>query len=126
MKSAVAILAGFLLVVVLSVATDALVEALGLMARDPAAMGTRGFLWATAYRTLYTLAGGALTARLSPRADFRDVLILAGLGLVAGLAGIVAWFATPGLGPLWYAVAIPVTGVLATLAGGRLVHRTAP
>ena len=69
------------------------------------------------------MAGGWLTARLSSRDDERDVQALAGLGFLAGPAGVVAWFVTQGWGPLWYALAIPVTGVIATLTSGRLARR---
>jgi hypothetical protein len=51
-----------------------------------------------------------VTARLAPNRPMHHVWILAGIGLVAGLAGVVAYYAIGGaeLGPAWYAILIPV------------------
>jgi peptidoglycan/LPS O-acetylase OafA/YrhL len=121
-RSILAVVAGFLLVVVLSVGTDKALEAAGVFPAMPADMGNGLFALATTYRAVFTVLGGILTGLLTLRADQRDVRVLAALGFLAGLAGIAAWFATPGLGPLWYAVLIPVTGAPAALIGGQLAR----
>lgn len=76
-------------------------------------------LLALAYRGLFTAIGGWVTARLAPSAPGKHVMALAILGLVAGALGVVAAVVTQ-LGPLWYAVAVAITGPLLTLVGGRL------
>ena len=118
-RSILAIAAGFIAVVVLSVGTDAIMHGLGVFPPPGTETGDGQFLLAIAYRSLFTLFGGWLAARLSARSDLRDVQILAGLGFLAGVAGLVAWSVTPDMGPLWFAVLIPVTGVVFTLLGGR-------
>ena len=123
-RSVLAVLAGFVAVVILSTGTDAVLHAFGVFPADPQAMGSGLFGLAIAYRAAFTVAGGAVTGWLSPRADLRDVYILAGIGVAAGLAGVAAWFATPDLGPLWYALLIPVTGPPSAVLGGWLIHRT--
>lgn len=52
----------------------------------------------------------------------RHAWILAGIGLVAGLAGVVAYYAMGEgeLGSAWYAVSIPVEAISCVWLGGRL------
>ena len=66
-KSIGAIFAGFLVVVVLSIATDAILEATGVFGPPSQGLFT---LWmillAIAYRTIFTVAGGYVAAMLAP------------------------------------------------------------
>ena len=80
------------------------------------------FALAAAYRALFTVAGGYVTARLAPDRPMRHAWILAGIGLVAGLAGVVAYYAIGGaeLGPAWYAISIPVEAIPCVWLGGQL------
>jgi peptidoglycan/LPS O-acetylase OafA/YrhL len=80
------------------------------------------FALAAAYRALFTVAGGYVTARLAPDRPMHHAWILAGIGLVAGLAGVVAYYAIGGaeLGPAWYAISIPVEAIPCVWLGGRL------
>jgi hypothetical protein len=48
---------------------------------------------ASAYRALFTVTGGFTTAWLAPDRTMRDVWILAAIGLLAGLAGVIAYHA---------------------------------
>jgi len=87
------------------------------------------FALAAAYRAVFTIAGGYVTTRLAPDWPMRHAWILAGIGLVAGLAGLAAYLAIGGaeLGPVWYAIAIPVEAIPCVWLGARLAlrHRTA-
>ena len=121
-RSILAIAAGFAVVALLSLGADAAMRGPGVFPAQPAAMTGGMFGLALLYRAVFALLGGALTGLLTPRQGPRDVRILAALGFLAGLAGVAAWFAAPGLGPLWYAAAIPVTGASAVLAGGQLAQ----
>lgn len=118
-----AVLAGLIVVIVLSTGMDMVLHAsgvyppLGEPMTDPAL-----YLLALAYRGLFTVMGGWVTARLSPSAPGRHVLVLAGIGLVLGGLGVVASLASD-LGPAWYAIAVAVTGPLCTLLGGYLCSR---
>ena len=52
----------------------------------------------------------------------RHASVLAGIGLIAGLAGVVAYDSIGGgeLGPAWYAISIPVEAIPCVLLGARL------
>ena len=52
----------------------------------------------------------------------RHAWILAGIGLVAGLAGVAAYYtiAAARIGPAWYAISIPVEAIPCVWLGGRL------
>src|SRR2546430_2321535 len=78
------------------------------------------FVVATAYRIVYSALGGYITARLAPHAPARHALILGLIGLVPGIAGVIANIAKPELGPLWYSVAVGVTGPPCAWLGGVL------
>lgn len=128
-RSAVAIAAGFFVTVVASVTADALMHATGVFPSSPGAMSDPLFILASGYRALFTVVGGFVTARLAPDRPMRHAWILAGIGLAAGLAGVVLYFVAgrSQLGPAWYPVSIAVEaipcvwfgGLLATCAGTR-------
>ena len=80
-------------------------------------------LLALSYRAVFTIVGGYLTARTAPHSPMRHVLIGAGIGLVIGVAGVVAAASIGGLGPLWYPVAVAVTGPPCTVLGGTIYVR---
>lgn len=121
--------AGFLVTAVTSTAADAVMHAAGFFPSSPRAMSDPLFALAAAYRALFTVAGGYATARLAPNRAMRHAWVLAGIGLVAGLAGVVAYYAIGGaeLGPSWYAISIPVEAIPCVWLGGRLAasHRSA-
>jgi len=120
LKSVGAVVAGFAAVVLLSTGADQVMHETGVFPPpgqrmdDPLLYGL-----ALAYRGVFTVAGGWITARLAPSAPMRHVLVLALIGLAAGTAGAVATWSMD-LGPHWYAVAVAVTGPLFTLLGGAL------
>lgn len=117
-----AVIAGFLVTAVASVATDALMHATGVFPDNAQRMSGGLFALAAAYRALFTVAGGYATARLAPTRPMRHAWILAGIGLAAGLAGVVAYYLVGGaeLGPAWYAIAIPVEALPCVWLGARL------
>lgn len=117
-KSVGAVLAGFLTVVVLSIATDTILEKLGFF---PPIGGGLFVPWmlllALAYRSAYTVAGGYVTARLSPNRAMRHVVILGIIGLVAGTLGAIAGW---NLSAHWYPILLAITGPLFVWLGGKL------
>jgi hypothetical protein len=79
------------------------------------------FVLATVYRTIYTVAGGYITARLAPEQPMTHVLILGLVGTAAALASVVAtWNAGPELGPKWYPIALAVLALPSVWMGGKL------
>ena len=117
-----AVAAGFLVTVIASTATDAMMHAVGIFPTAPQAMSDPLFALASAYRALFTIAGGYTAARLAPRRPMFHAWILAGIGVIAGLAGVVAFYMIGGaeLGPPWYAISIPVKAIPCVWLGARL------
>jgi hypothetical protein len=114
------VLAGFLTVVVLSLATDQLLHVLhvyppwGQTMFDP-----RLNLLALSYRIVYTILGSYVTARLAPHSPMRHVWVLGVIGLVLGTAGAIATIPMK-LGPNWYPIAIALTALPCAWIGGKL------
>lgn len=115
-KTIFAIIAGFLTVVILSTVTDFVLEKLGIL---PSPKDGLFITWmlvlALAYRSIYTVVGGYVTAWLAPERPIHVVKILAFIGLLAGIVGIVfGW----NLSQHWYPIAIAITGPIFTILGG--------
>lgn len=121
LKSIGAVFAGLLVVVVLSTGTDFILESAGIF--PPPGQGifvTWMLILAFAYRLIYTVAGGYVTAAFSPASPMRHVIILAIIGTIAGVAGIfVGW----DLSEHWYPIALAVTAFPVTWLGGKIKTR---
>jgi hypothetical protein len=124
-RSVLAIFAGFVVVVVLSLGTDEVFHLIhvyppwGVPMYEPALN-----LLALTYRGIFTLIGGYVTAYLAPSSPMKHVLVGCGIGLVLGGLGVVA-ATTADLGPIWYPIAVAVTGPILNWVGGLLyVRRT--
>jgi hypothetical protein len=124
-RSTAAVLTGFIAVFVLSLGTDQVLHMLHVYPPWGQPMTDGQFLLATAYRVVYTVAGGYVTARLAPHAPLRHALVLGGVGLLFGAAGVMVAIAKPGLGPLWYPIALVVAAVPCSWLGGVLHRRRA-
>ena len=122
LASVCAVAAGFAVVALASTVTDAVMYATGVFPSSPRLMSDPLFALASAYRALFTVAGGYVTARLAPHRPMHHVWILAGIGLAAGLAGLAAYYVIGGaeLGPAWYAISIPAEAIPCVWLGGRL------
>ena len=121
LKSIGAVLAGFITVFVLSVGTDFILEKLGFFppANEPEAYTGWMLMLALVYRSIYSVAGFYLAAKLAPGAPMRHAIILGIIGTVFATLGAMAnWDRSAN----WY----PVLLVLVTLPfawlGGRLVE----
>jgi hypothetical protein len=112
--------AGALTGIVLSLGADAALRAAGVF---PAVMTNALFVLATAYRAIYGVAGSYLTARLAPNRPMRHALVLGAIGLAACIAGAVAAWNQPELGPRWYPLALVALAMPQSWAGGRLSER---
>ena len=121
MASARAVVAGFLATAIASTAADTLMHTAGIFPSSAGAMSGPLFALASAYRAVFTVAGGYVTAQLAPDRPMRHAWILAGIGLVAGLAGVAYYFfGGADLGPAWYAISIPVEAIPCVWLGARL------
>jgi len=123
LRSAGAVLAGFFATALLSVGTDAVLHATGVFPPMDVRMSDGLFVVAAVYRALFTVVGGAVTARLAPSSPGRHAAALCGLGLLGGLAGLSVAIAHPELGPLWYSASIPLSAVPCIALGAWLARR---
>ena len=120
-RSILAVVAGALTGIVLSVGTDFLLHAAGWMPAPGQPASTALLAAATTYRTLYGVLGAYLTARLAPYRPLRHVLVLGALGLLANLSGaIVTWNKGPAYGPHWYPLTLIVLALPTAWLGGWL------
>jgi hypothetical protein len=119
----VAVFTGFLAVVVLSLGTDEILHLLKVYPPwgEPMYQPALNLL-ALTYRALFTLVGGYLIARLAPYSPMRHVLVGSCVGLALGMAGV---FAATGLdlGPIWYPIAVAISGPVCNWLGGVLYVR---
>jgi drug/metabolite transporter (DMT)-like permease len=121
LKSIAAVVAGFVVVVVLSLGTDVVLHAAGVFPPWDQRMSDALFLLATVYRTIYCIAGSYIAARLAPNRPMAHALVLGVMGFIISTAGAVAtWNRGPELGPHWYPVALIVTAIPCAWLGGKL------
>ena len=121
-RSVGAVLAGFLSVVVLSTAVDAVLHATGVFPPMGERMSDGLFVLATAYRCVFTVLGGYVTARLAPHAPGRHALVLGWIGFAVATLAVVATWGRSDLGPAWYPIMLVVPALPCTLAGGKLLR----
>ena len=120
LRSAGAVLFGFVAVVVLSLGTDQMLHVLrvyppwGQPMYDP-----RLSLLALSYRILDTIFGSYLTAKYAPDAPMRHAMALGVVGLIVGAAGAIATIPMH-LGPAWYPIALVLTALPCAWLGGAL------
>ena len=123
-RSLAALLAGFVVVVVLSVGTDLALHGTGVFPPWGQPMSDALFLLATVYRTLYGIVGSYVTARVAPDRPMGHALAGGVLGLVVSTSGAVAtWNAGPAFGPHWYPLALIATAMPCAWAGASLYLR---
>lgn len=118
-RSIVAIVAGFLAVVMLSLGTDQALHVLKVYPPWDQPMHEPHLnLLALSYRIVYTILGAYLTARLAPHSPMRHAWVLGFIGLFFGTLGAIV--AIPmHLGPSWYPIAIVLTALPCAWLGGK-------
>ena len=120
-RSILALLAGFVLVVVLSIMTDVILHITGVYPPLGQPAPNALLALATVYRTVFGIAGSYLTARLAPYSPMGHALIGGATGLVLALSGAVATWSHPEkFGAHWYPVALVVLALPTAWAGGKI------
>lgn len=120
-RSIGALLAGFLVITILSLATDIVLHYANVFPPLGQRVPDRLLLLATAYRIVYGVAGCYLAARLAPDRPMLHALILGVIGLVLSTVGAVAtWNAGPAFEPKWYPIALIITALPCAWLGGKL------
>jgi hypothetical protein len=123
LKGIGAVLAGIIFIVVTHTVTDLVLEKLGIF--TPPEQGfhiTWMVVAATIYRSIYTVAGGYLTAALAPNRPMLYAVILGVIGIAASTAGAIVMMPLH-LGPNWYPIALIILALPCTWLGGRLKTR---
>jgi hypothetical protein len=122
LKSVAAVGAGFIAVLVLSVGTDAVLAKTGIFpaADNPGAYASWMLVLALAYRSLYAVVGGFLTAVMAPSRPMRHAVILGFLGLIFGGLGTVANWSKTLPGTEWYPIALLALTLPCIWLGGKL------
>jgi hypothetical protein len=123
LKGIGAVLAGIIFIVVTHTVTDLVLEKLGIF--TPPEQGfhiTWMVVTATIYRSIYTVAGGYLTAALAPNPPMRYVMILGLIGLATSTLAAIATIPMK-LGPAWYPIALAVLALPCVWLGGKLKTR---
>jgi hypothetical protein len=118
-----AILAGMIFIVVSHTGTDFVLEKLGIFTPPDQGFNiTWMVVTATAYRSIYTVIGGYITAALAPEPRMRYVIILGVIGLVISTVAAIATIPMK-LGPAWYPIALAVLALPCVWLGGKLRTR---
>jgi len=120
LRSVGAVMAGLLFIVILSTLADVLMHALGIFPPWFTYMPDSLFLLAIAYRSVFSILGCYITARLAPNHPMLYALILGGIGVVLSIAGVAAtWNKGREFGPKWYPIALVVLSLPLAWLGGK-------
>jgi hypothetical protein len=75
---------------------------------------------AFAYRLVFTVVGGYVTAALAPNLPMRHVIILGIIGIVLGILGAISTWGTT---PAWFSIALIILGLPCVWLGAKLRMR---
>ncbi|MEP7324228.1 MAG: hypothetical protein ABI761_20020 [Saprospiraceae bacterium] len=117
LKSTWAVVAGFLFVVILSIATDMILSRIGMMKQPFYDNSTGLIIWVTVYRFIYQVVGSYFTARLAPEKPMRHAMIGGFIGLGLSITGAIVMKEE---GPSWYAIALIILALPSAWLGGYL------
>ena len=118
-RSILALFAGFVAGVVLTLGTDRGLHAVGLWPSLAQPMSGNLLLFATVYRTIYGIIAAYVVARLAPFRPLEHALIGGAIGTVVSIIGAAATW-NRGFGPHWYPVALILVALPSAWVGGRL------
>ncbi|MBI1792882.1 MAG: hypothetical protein HYR70_01655 [Chloroflexi bacterium] len=120
-KSIGAVVAGIVIIIALTLITDAVLEGIGVLPRGPLGNQTGLQILELVYRTIYNIIGGFAAARLAPNRPMRHAVIMGIVSTIMGLLGAAATW-NLNLAPAWYSAAIVVVALPCAWLGGRLVE----
>jgi len=121
-KSVWAVIAGFLVILISSIAVDTILKIAGILPWDHLHVSTGLILFVILYRSVFSVAGCYLTAQMAPQNPMKHALILGVLGLIISSIGAVM---ASDLGPVWYAWTLAALSLpLAWLGGKFYVKRS--
>ena len=126
LKSSLAVIAGFVAIVILSTVTDVVMEKSGIFPGFEDQTWAGMFIWwmlliALFYRIVYSVAGCYLTARLAPNRPMRHAMILGIVGVVVSTAGTIAMWDKSSH---WYPISLILVSLPCAWHGGWLFARS--
>ncbi len=121
-RSTWAIVAGILVIVVVTTLVDILLHVLDVFPPMGQPLDDRLSLIASSYRIPITIGGAYLTATLAPAKPMKHALILGGIGVGLGLLGVMATWGKE-MGPTWYPVSLPLLSIPECWLGGVIYLR---
>jgi len=120
-RSAIALITGLVVGVVLSLGTDQILHVLNIYPPWGQSMSDGLYMLATGYRIIYTIVGSYVAARLAPYRPMWHALVLGVVGFVVSIAGAAAtWNHEPPLGPHWYPIAVALISIPCAWLGGKI------
>jgi hypothetical protein len=120
-RSLLALLAGFIVVLILSIATDLAMRTIGILPAAGQPPSNISLVIAFVYRTIYAVAGSYVVARLAPSRPMQHSLVSGLLGLILTIAGAVAtWNGGPEFGEKWYPLALIAVTMPCAWIGGKI------
>ena len=118
-RSILALLAGIVVGIVLSVGTDLGLHAIGVVPAQNERWPNQLLFLATVYRSIYGVVAAYVIARLAPNRRMGHALVAGALGLVVSTLGAAAmWSST--IGQHWYPVTIALTALPTAWIGAKL------
>jgi len=118
-KSIRAVVAGVLVIIVVTTVVDIVLHATGVFPAMDQPINDVLALLATSYRVVISVGGGWLAARLAPDRPMKHAIILGSVGAVLGFVGVVATW-NLGLGPRWYPISVAVLAIPQCWVGGKI------
>jgi hypothetical protein len=126
LKSILAVFVGLLVVIILSVGTDGILHATGIYPPWFQPMAEGLWILALAYRIVYGIIGGYLTAWMAPNRPVAHAVILGLMGELLSIVGVAMnWNKGPEFGPKWFSIALVVIALPCSWLGGVLRARNA-
>lgn len=125
-KSICAVIAGFFTIVTISFGIELLLEKLDIFPPNREEFITWMFVISIVYRIVISVLGGFVVGKLAPRKPKNHVIILAVIGTIIGIAGVITGWNLPGY-PRWYAISLTLLTFPSIWYGGKLaISRTNP
>ena len=118
-KSIWAVVAGVLVIIVVTTLVDIVLHVTGIFPPMDQPINDALALLATSYRIVISIGGAWVTARLAPEKPMKHAIILGCVGVVLGLVGVLATWNLE-LGPRWYPIALAVLAIPQCWVGGKL------
>ncbi|WP_394762729.1 hypothetical protein [Phenylobacterium sp.] len=120
LRSLLAVVAGMVFIVAASTGTDLVLSKTLAPEMASTHAPAADLALALAYRTIFGVIGGWITAKLAPSRPVAHAVVLGVIGALAALAGLVVMW---GAGQPWYPIGLVVLALPECWLGGRLAAR---